>query len=492
VLSPLGAALCLTGFLAGLTGAWSPCGFSVVDTLRSRGRADGRSMYAAAVAFACGAVGGGVLLFGSLAVAGAAFQASSRAATVVALSFAAVAAAGEALGLRIVPQIRRQVPEPWRRTLPLPLAAGLYGVLLGLGFTTFVLTLALPALAAISVALAEPQLGIAIGIAFGAGRAVPVFVLASAPEQGPRARVFELMAERPSLLLGFRRADAAALAVCVALLGAEAAHAVTQVASPASDPSAAAGDLAWQQPGVGGFLRRSTGTVQLPGQDPAVGGQYVAWHIGDHVTVASRETLAPVLEENIKAVQKLAVSDRWLVFRQGRPDGGALLGAHPLPGPTAGRYFASVRWPAQLGRPSIDGDVVVFHVANRIESALVSVNLKTGARRVLRRSPQVQLLNPAVFGSEVLYVRVSRCSQELRLAVLGARRERVLLRRSPAVRRDVGHEEGHTTQGSEPTQCPRNAPRGTGPVLWTTALASDAAYLTVLERSGPSVISVGR
>ena len=42
---------------------------------------------------------------------------------------------------RIVPQIRRQLPEHWRRAMPMPLAAALYGVLLGLGFTTFVLTL---------------------------------------------------------------------------------------------------------------------------------------------------------------------------------------------------------------------------------------------------------------------------------------------------------------------------------------------------------------
>ena len=61
--------------------------------------------------------------------------------------------------MRIVPQVRRQVPEPWRRVLPLPLAAGLYGVLLGLGFTTFVLSFAVWALAGISFALGEPRSG---------------------------------------------------------------------------------------------------------------------------------------------------------------------------------------------------------------------------------------------------------------------------------------------------------------------------------------------
>ena len=62
------------------------------------------------------------------------------------------AASPRPAGLRIVPQIRRQLPEGWRWTMPLPLAAGLYGVLLGLGFTTFVLSFGVWALAGISVA----------------------------------------------------------------------------------------------------------------------------------------------------------------------------------------------------------------------------------------------------------------------------------------------------------------------------------------------------
>ena len=49
----------------------------------------------------------------------------------------------------ILPQLRRQLPEHWRRVMPMPVAAGLYGVLLGLGFTTFVLTFGVFALAGI-------------------------------------------------------------------------------------------------------------------------------------------------------------------------------------------------------------------------------------------------------------------------------------------------------------------------------------------------------
>ncbi len=72
---------------------------------------------------------------------------------------ALLAAVAEARGMRIVPQIRRQVPEHWRRVMPLPLAAFLYGILLGLGFTTFVLSFGVWALAGISLALGDPSAG---------------------------------------------------------------------------------------------------------------------------------------------------------------------------------------------------------------------------------------------------------------------------------------------------------------------------------------------
>ena len=145
----IGAAL-----VAGVTGAWSPCGFSMVETLAPGGYAQRlRTTAIACATFAAGALTGGVITFGGLALIGALLGAQ---APFVATAIALVAAAGEARDLRIVPQVRRQVPESWRRVMPVPLAAGLYGVLLGLGFTTFILTFAVWALAGISVAVGDP------------------------------------------------------------------------------------------------------------------------------------------------------------------------------------------------------------------------------------------------------------------------------------------------------------------------------------------------
>jgi hypothetical protein len=202
---------------AGVTGAWSPCGFSMVETLAPHGYAGRlRTTAAACATFAVGALAGGVVTFGGLALLGDALGAS---APVVGAAVAIAAAVGEARGARIVPQVRRQVPESWRRRMPVPLAAGLYGVLLGLGFTTFILTFAVWALAGVCVAIGDPALGAAIGLGFGAGRLLPVVVLAPAAATGLGAAAHAAMAERPQILRSLRAVDAVAMAACaVALL----------------------------------------------------------------------------------------------------------------------------------------------------------------------------------------------------------------------------------------------------------------------------------
>ena len=208
--------LILAAAAAGVTGAWSPCGFSMVETLAPQGYAGRiRTTVAACVTFAAGALAGGAATFGALALLG---QALGAGAPLVAAAIALAAAVCEARGARIVPQVRRQVPESWRRRLPVPLAAGLYGILLGLGFTTFILTFAVWALAGVSVALGDPALGLAIGVAFGAGRLLPVVVLAPAVATAAGSAFHAAMAERPRILRSLRAIDAVALTACAVAL----------------------------------------------------------------------------------------------------------------------------------------------------------------------------------------------------------------------------------------------------------------------------------
>src|SRR5262249_2642726 len=156
------------------------------------------------------------------------------------------------------PQIRRQLPEHWRRVMPMPLAAALYGVLLGLGFTTFVLSFGVWALAGVSLALGDPSLGLLLGAAFGLGRALPIILLAPLAGSEAGIRAAELMCERDSVYLGLRRGDAAALLLAaVALVAApgSAGASGTRVAH-ATDPSATADALLFERLGGPAVMSR--------------------------------------------------------------------------------------------------------------------------------------------------------------------------------------------------------------------------------------------
>ena len=476
MLSDLQIALGATAVLAGVTGAWSPCGFSMVDTLAGPARERGRRLLLpACAAFTIGALAGGTALFGSLAVLGAQLGLGDETSTGAAALVAAAAALAELAGARIRPQIRRQVPEPWRRQLPLPLASALYGVLLGLGFATFVLTLAVVALAVACLASGDPALGAVVGLGFGLGRALPVVALAPITERPLGLFVLRLMTERPASLRLLRALDGVALVACALLLAPGVAGATVRLVDAGADPSAASGALAWQPPSGPGVLRGADGTrVPLPGKDPALGAGYIAWHVGDEVTVARQRTLAPVLSRNVARVSKLAVSSRWLVWRARRPSGDAI-GAVKLDDPSSVRRVAAVRAPGELGRPDLDGDRLVFHVAGAGGSAIREVNLRTGRRRTRARAFGAQLLGPSLLGRALLYVRVDRCGQRLILRRRG--RTRVLLRRGPLAGSDIGFEPGHTSQGGM-HPCP--VLRGSRVMLWSTALSSRFAYVTAL------------
>ena len=160
----------------------------MVGTVRAA-RHDGRRAFAlAATAFAVGLALGAALVFGGLGLLGALAQ--TGALVVVAVVIAAAAVASDAAGLRVRPQIRFQVPERWRRTMPLPRALFLYGLLLGTGLTTFVPASAAWALPALSLALGDVTGSLVIALGFAAGRALPVLVLAVRGEE-------TVLAERP-------------------------------------------------------------------------------------------------------------------------------------------------------------------------------------------------------------------------------------------------------------------------------------------------------
>jgi hypothetical protein len=488
----------------------------------------------ASATFALGTLLGGAITFGSLALLGSLVGdgvAGLREGLGAALALAAAVA--DWRGVRIAPQIRRQVPERWRWTMPLPLACALYGVLLGLGFTTFVLAFAVWALAGISFASGDPFVGVLVGLAFGAGRALPVLWMAPGLRRAEGARRLDEMAEAPRLWLGLRRLDALGLGLCaLALAGASAsaapiartATAQTSIAQ-ATDPSSANGSLAWQQVGAGGLLSLGgAAPLALPGAYPALGGANVAWASTTQITIADRASLQPKLVLPAIGVNALAVSDDWVVYRDEDAQGEHLI-AVSLSDPSARRYLAGAAAAGEIGRPALDGARAVFTVDTPARSAIELVELASERRRRLRAAGRgVAFFNPSLLGGRLLFERVTRCVQQLRLSALAGpagvssrsgagrsqgaahsmgparssravRGERVLLSLPSAVARDPGYQRGYTHAYNSASGCPnRGAGPGAATQLGATALGPTSAYVT---RLGPAageaeVVSVAR
>jgi hypothetical protein len=481
----LTAALAVVAVAAGATGTWSPCGFSMIETIGGPARRVGASC----AAFAAGALAGGAATFGLVAVAGHGLHAlGGRALVLAALALAISAALAELRGAAIAPQIRRQVPERWRRTLPLPLASGLYGVLLGLGFTTFVLTFAVWALAAVTFALGRPELGLVVGLAFGAGRALPIVTLAPLVHRPFGIRVCAAMAERPRILRAVRLADGIALLLAAAAAFTADAHAATRV-GVGSDPSASGTTVVWTTSGGGVELREGqTATTSVPAH-AVLGGSLIAWRDGDTVHVANAADLSPVLDVTVPGVDAIAVSDTWLVTRA--PSGtGETLAALPLTAPTQARAIATIKRPSALGRPAIDGSEVVYHVATQRSSTIVEYDLASSTSRVLRRSASALLTNPSLLAGRLLYVRQTDLAQVLELGPAAvAARDRALYRLGAPAPHDAGHEPGRSTK----TRTPH--PRTAAWTLWTSALSAANAYVTLLPRQAgklPVIVAVPR
>ncbi len=457
-------ALAGAALLIGATGAFSPCGFSVVETLGPTGHTGGRrTTVAACITFVPGAVVGGLLTFGSLALAGDLLHgAGGTVALAVAAAIAVAAALLELRGTRIVPQIRRQLPEHWRRLMPMPVAAALYGVLLGIGFTTFVLSFGVWALAGISLAIGDPLIGAIIGACFGLGRAIPVVVLAPMAGTERGARATDLMATRPGVYRGLRAGDGLALSVVAATLALNAAGAgaAGTAASSAADPSATADSVVFERVGGEGVLMRGGAQVPLAGTDPAIGGAYIAVRNGDLVTLLARDTLAPVAEVPAPSADALAVSSGWLAYRARLQNGGDGIFARSIASPSAPgpiQTLATIADPGQLSPPSVDAGTLVYGVARPRGSRIVLRVLGNRKRRVLVRTKRKGSLvfNPAVKGRNFAYIRDD------------GRRSRLNVRR---LKRRGG---GHRVFGVK---------RSNG-TLWSTTLTEGAAYVTLLRPS---------
>lgn len=471
---PLEIALGIAALLIGATGTFSPCGLSVIDTIGPTGHTGGRrTTIAACLAFLPGAIAGGLLTLGSLAALGDLLHgAGGRASYLVAAGIALLAAALEARGTRIVPQIRRQLPEHWRRVMPMPVAAALYGVLLGIGFTTFVLSFGVWALAGVSLAVGDPALGLLLGGCFGLGRAIPILALAPLAGRPAGIRATELMCERPGVYLGLRRSDAAALAaaaLALIVVPGNAGAAGTSIAH-ATDPSATADALLFQRLGGPAVISRGGPEIPLPGNHPAIGGRYVATVQGNSILIFDRATLVPLGQVSAPGADAVAVTDNWLAYRTSSGGSDAIsirFIANPA-APAPPLQVASQGGAGQLSRPAVDGNILLFGVATPRGSRVVQRVMGTRKHRALVRSRRLLVFDPSVKGHSFAYVRAD------------ARRSRLMVRRLRA-------------RGAGRVLLSLGRSKG---VLWSNALTDRVAFATIVEPSSSNpdatIVGVGR
>jgi hypothetical protein len=371
-----------------------------------------------------------------------------------------------------VPQVRRQLPEHWRRVMPMAVAAALYGVLLGIGFTTFVLSFGVWALAGVSLVVGDPALGLLLGASFGLGRALPILVLAPLAGRPAGIRATELMCERPGVYLGLRRGDAAALmaaALALIIVPGSAGAARTGVAH-ATDPSATADALLFQRLGGPAVISRGGPEIPLPGSHPAIGGRFIATVQGNSVLLFDRSTLTPIGQIPAPGADAIGVSDSWLAYRASAGGGDAIYVryiANPA-APAPPVQVASQGGAGQLSRPAVDGNTLLFAVATPRGSRVVQRVMGTRKHRALVRSRRLLLFDPAIKGRSFAYVRTD------------ARRSRLMVRRRHA------HGAGRVlfTLG-----------RSKG-VLWSNALTDSTGYATILQPSSnnpdATIVGIGR
>ena len=383
--------------LVGLTGAWSPCGFSMIETvglggrrgrtLRRRSPPAPRSPGRASL--------GGVVTFGLARPGAVALHGAERARRLSGRGGDRGGGGGRR-GARACGSCRRCAAScrsagGW--TMPLPLAAGLYGILLGLGFTTFVLSFGVWALAGISVALGDPGHRARDRRSHsGSGGRMPVVAVAPIVDTPARRQVHRADGRAAGALsrLSARRCGDPGAGRGGADRTGIATAARTEVANGA-DPSADRQGAGLPAPGRAGVVRFRGQVYDLPGRDPAVGGPYAAViSAGDRIQILNRYDRSDHRFGLGAERQGARDLTRWLAYLT--VDGEALHAASARrmqpPRPILARRSGWPRWrgPAQIGHPSLDGGRVFYAVSRRHRNAIKRRNLKTGKAGTVLRS----------------------------------------------------------------------------------------------------------
>jgi hypothetical protein len=179
----LNACALVAAVIAALRGTWSPCGLSMLTQLNpvaERGR--GNRFAITACWYVAGAALGGALL-GAVLAAGAGLV-SLATGSVTALCAIGVTAAVVALYSDLprvpwqLPLHPRQVNDRWLTSYRRWIYAGGFGVQIGTGFATYVMSATVYLVAALAVLTGDPQAAWSVGLVFGVVRGTTVLLAA--------------------------------------------------------------------------------------------------------------------------------------------------------------------------------------------------------------------------------------------------------------------------------------------------------------------------
>jgi hypothetical protein len=175
---PISLAL-VVAVIAAARGMWSPCGLSMLSSLNPVSEtARGNRFWLTAVWYVVGAVVGGALL--GLVCAGLALVWPFAAAPVVLVVALVAVASDTAVFGRSLPDHPRQVDERWLVKYRRWIYAGGYGLQIGTGFATYIMTAAVYLTAVLAVASGSFWTAFGLCVVFGAVRGLTIVVAAFA------------------------------------------------------------------------------------------------------------------------------------------------------------------------------------------------------------------------------------------------------------------------------------------------------------------------
>lgn len=173
----------LVTVVAAVRGIWSPCGLSMISAINPISEPSrGHRFSLTAAWFITGSVVGGLAMGGVAAVGAVLWSLLPAAAAVgwllaAACCLVAVAADTSLRGFRL-PEHPRQVNERWLGRYRRWVYAAGFGVQIGCGFATYIMTAAVYLTAALAVLGGSPLLAVAVGALFGAVRGSAVLLSA--------------------------------------------------------------------------------------------------------------------------------------------------------------------------------------------------------------------------------------------------------------------------------------------------------------------------